>query len=306
MPQKAALAKSATTPERRRLSVQELEDKARQARIVVLDMTFDAGSGHPGGSFSMVDFLAPLYYNRLHITPETVEDPDRDVFILSKGHCAPGLYAILGDLGFYNKKEFRRLRRLGGLLQGHVDRKIPGVEMSTGSLGMGLGYGNGVALAKRLDGSAGRVYVVVGDGELQEGNVWESAMTSAHQKLDTLCLIVDWNKVQIDGRVDDVKRVTPIPEKFRAFGFHVIECDGHDIAAVEKAYDEADAQVGKGKPVCIVMDTIKGKGIPFMEGKAEFHGRALKADEMKRAMTELGHLNWEVFPENVGKGGVKE
>ena len=273
------------------LDVKELQEKARQARIAAIKMIYDAGSGHPGGSFSMIDFLVPLYYNRMRITPDTVDDPDRDVFILSKGHCAPGLYAILGDLGFYDKKEYRRLRRLGGLLQGHVDRKIPGIEMSTGSLGMGLGYANGVALAKRMDGCAGRAIVVLGDGELQEGNIWESAMTSPHYKLDNVWCIVDWNKVQIDGPTKDVKCVDPVADKFRAFGWHVIEADGHDMAAINAAYDEAERV--QGLPVCFVMDTDKGHGVDFMEGEAEFHGRALKEGEMVKAMKQLGET-WEV------------
>ncbi len=277
------------------LSIEELQDKARKARVAVLNMTYDAGSGHPGGSFSMVDFLTALYYNRMDIDPRDLDNPDRDVFILSKGHCAPGLYAILGDMGFYDKKEFRRLRRLGGLLQGHADRKVPGIEMSTGSLGMGLGYGNGIALAKRMDGSNGRVYVVLGDGELQEGNIWESAMTSSHYKLDNLCVIVDWNKIQIDGFVDDVMVTTPIADKFRAFGFHVIECDGHDMQSILNAYDEAASTTGK--PSCIVMDTKKGAGVSFMELKAEFHGRCLKPDEMVQAMQELGE-SWDPKEDN--------
>lgn len=292
------------TVERKRLSVEELQEKARKGRIAVLNMTFDAGSGHPGGSFSMMDFLVALYYNRIQVSPDTVDDPDRDVFVLSKGHCAPGLYAVLGDLGFYHKKEYRRLRRLGGLLQGHADRKIPGVEMSTGSLGMGLGYANGVAFAKRMDGRKGRAIAVLGDGELQEGNIWESAMTSAHYKLDNVWCIVDWNKVQIDGPVADVKKVDPVPEKFRAFGWHVIECDGHDMAAVEAAYDEAEGVTGK--PVCIVMDTDKGHGVSFMEGEAEFHGRALKPDEMETAMDELGNPDWATYRESKDTGGTTE
>lgn len=279
------------TVQRGGYSVDDLKEKARQARVAVLNMTYDAGSGHPGGSFSMIDFLVPLYYNRLQVTPQNVKDPDRDVFILSKGHCAPGLYAILGDLGFYDKKEFRRLRRLGGLLQGHVDRKIPGVEMSTGSLGMGLGYANGVALAKRLGGHRGRVVVVLGDGELQEGNIWESAMTAPHYRLDNVWCIVDWNKVQIDGPCEEVKGIAPVADKFRAFNWHVIECDGHDIAAVEAAFDEAEAV--KDKPVCFIMDTQKGGGVDFMEGKAEYHGRALTPQEMRKAMRQLGE-DWEV------------
>lgn len=269
-----------------RLTDEQIREKARLVRIETLKMTYAAGSGHPGGSMSMAEFLCELYYNRLNVAPDRLDDPDRDVVLLSKGHCAPGLYAVLGDMGFFDKAEFPRLRRLGGLLQGHADRKIPGVEMSTGSLGMGLGYGNGVALAKKLDGHAGKVYVILGDGELQEGNIWESAMTSAHRKLDNVVVLLDHNKVQIDGPVADVKGIEPTGDKFRSFGFHVITCDGHDLAAVQAAYDEAD-QV-KGKPVCIVMETIKGKGVSFMEGEAEYHGRALSDDEMVKAMGELG------------------
>ena len=272
-----------------RKSVDDLQELARQARVAVLNMTYDAGSGHPGGSFSMQDFLVALYHNHFDMAPDRVDDPDRDVFILSKGHCAPGLYAVLGELGYYDKKEFRRLRRLGGLLQGHVDRKIPGIEMSTGSLGMGLGFANGVALAKRMGGHKGKVVCVLGDGELQEGNIWESAMTAPHHKLDNVWCIVDWNKVQIDGPCKDVKNIEPVADKFEAFGWHVISADGHDMKAIEKAYEAAEAADG---PVCIVFDTKKGGGVSFMEGKADFHGRALKKDEMVAAMKELNEP-WE-------------
>ena len=272
-----------------RKSVHDLQELARQARVAVLNMTYDAGSGHPGGSFSMQDFLVALYHNHFDMSPERVDDPDRDVFILSKGHCAPGLYAVLGELGYYDKKEFRRLRRLGGLLQGHVDRKIPGIEMSTGSLGMGLGFANGVALAKRMGGHKGKVVCVLGDGELQEGNIWESAMTAPHHKLDNVWCIVDWNKVQIDGPCKDVKNIEPVADKFEAFGWHVISADGHDMKAIETAYEAAEAAEG---PVCIVFDTKKGGGVSFMEGKADFHGRALKKDEMVAAMKELNEP-WE-------------
>lgn len=290
---KARLARvvAETMAVREELSMDELAEKARRARVAILKMTYDAGSGHPGGSFSMIDFLTVLYYNHMEMSPLDVENPDRDVFILSKGHCAPGVYAILADQGYYEKKEFRRLRRLGGLLQGHVDRKIPGIEMSTGSLGMGLGYGNGVALAKRMDRRRGRVYVVLGDGELQEGNIWESAMTAAHYGLDNVCVLVDWNKVQIDGPCVEVKNVEPIGDKFRAFGFHVIEANGHDLRAADRAFREA--MEVKGRPTCIVFDTKKGGGVSFMEGKAEFHGRALTEQEMAVAMNELGEP-WEI------------
>ena len=249
-------------------------------------MTYGAGSGHPGGSFSMAEFLVALYHNQMHISLQGVKDPDRDIFILSKGHCAPGLYAVLGDLGFFPADEWKRLRRFGGLLQGHADRKIPGVEMSTGSLGMGLGYGNGCALAKRMDGRKGRVFVVLGDGELQEGNIWESALSASHRRLDNLCVIVDWNKIQIDGYVKDVKNVEPVEDKFKAFGFWTKLVDGHDLASILAALDEAAGV--KGQPQCLIMDTQKGHGVSFMVRKPEFHGRALTKEEMVKAMAELG------------------
>ncbi|MCA1810712.1 MAG: transketolase [Halobacteriales archaeon] len=271
---------------RQPLTIPELQEKARKLRIEVLKMTFGAGSGHPGGSFSMAEFLAALYYNKLRVSPQNPKDPDRDLFILSKGHCAPGLYAVLGDLGFFPREEFKRLRKFGGLLQGHADRKIPGIEMSTGSLGMGLGYGNGCAIAKRIDGKQGRVYVVLGDGELQEGNIWESALTASHRSLDNVCVIVDANKIQIDGWTKDVKNVAPIDAKFKAFGFWTKVVPGHDLKAILAAYDEAE-QV-KGQPQCLVMDTEKGHGVSFMVGQPQFHGRALTKDEMVKAMAELG------------------
>lgn len=275
-----------TLQARRTLSIPELQEKARVLRVETLKMTFGAGSGHPGGSFSMAEFLVALYYNRINVSPQNPKDPDRDIFILSKGHCAPGLYAVLGDLGFFPRTEFMRLRKFGGLLQGHADRKIPGIEMSTGSLGMGLGYGNGCALAKRIDNRKGRIYVVLGDGELQEGNIWESALTSSHRKLDTVTVIVDANKIQIDGWTRDVKDLGDIEAKFKAFGFWTKTVPGHDLKAILAAFDEADGV--KGKPQCLIMDTEKGHGVSFMVGKPEFHGRALSKDEMVKAMAELG------------------
>ncbi len=261
----------------------QLEALARDVRVETLKMTYAAGSGHPGGSFSQAEALVALY-DRMNVAPDRLDDPDRDIFILSKGHCAPGLYATLAQKGFIDAAEFPKLRRLGGQLQGHADRKIPGIEMSTGSLGMGLGYGNGIALAKKLDGHKGRVWVMLGDGELQEGNVWESAMTTTHQNLDNVTVLVDHNKIQIDGHCESVKGIEPVGDKFRAFGFHVIECDGHDIAAIQAAYDEAEQA---GKPTCIVLDTVKGKGVSFMEDTAAFHGRCLTDEEMEKAMAEL-------------------
>jgi len=272
-------------------SLERLAEKARQVRVETLKMTYAAGSGHPGGSFSMAEALVTLYHKVLDVAPDRLDDPDRDVFILSKGHCAPGLYAVLGDLGYFPRDEFPRLRRLGGLLQGHADRKVPGIEMSTGSLGMGLGYGNGVALTKRLDGRRGRVWVLMGDGELQEGNVWESAMTSAHRRLDNLVLLIDHNRIQIDGFVEDVKGIEPVADKMRAFGFHVVAVDGHDIPALLSTFEAAKRV--EGKPVCILLATVKGKGVSFMEDNAGFHGRSLKPDEMAQAMAELG-ADWSV------------
>jgi transketolase len=276
-------------PARQPLTLAELKEKARLLRVETLKMTFGAGSGHPGGSFSMAEFLVALYHNKMNVSPQNPKDPDRDIFILSKGHCAPGLYAVLGDLGFFPRGEFAKLRKFGGLLQGHADRKIPGVEMSTGSLGMGLGYGNGCALAKRVDNRGGSVYVVLGDGELQEGNIWESALTSSHRRLDNVCVIVDANKIQIDGWTKDVKDVGDaqgIAAKFAAFGFWTKVVPGHDFSAILQAYDEAEAV--RGQPQALIMDTEKGHGVSFMVGKPEFHGRALTKDEMVRAMAELG------------------
>lgn len=286
----AAHGTGGATAGRTPLGIAELKEKCRQLRIEVLKMTFLAGSGHPGGSFSMAEGIVALYHNKMRISPTNPKDPDRDIFILSKGHCAPGLYAVLGDLGFFPRTEFGKLRKFGGLLQGHADRKIPGVEMSTGSLGMGLGYANGIALAKRMDGRKGRVYVVLGDGELQEGNIWESALTSSHRKLDSVCVLVDANKIQIDGWTRDVKDVGDIAAKFKAFGFWTKNVPGHDLKAILAAYDEAEAV--KGQPQCIVLDTDKGHGVSFMVGKPEFHGRALTKDEMVKAMAELG-ADWK-------------
>jgi transketolase len=269
----------------RTASTQELAEHARQARIDTLAMTAAAGSGHPGGSFSMAEAVVCLYHDVLDVAPDRLDDPDRDVFILSTGHCAPGLYAVLAQRGFFSRDEFPRLRRLGGLLQGHADRKVPGVEMSTGSLGMGLGYGNGVAMAKRMDGRRGHVWVMVGDGELQEGNVWESMLSSAHRKLDNLTLLVDHNKIQIDGFVADVKGIEPLADKLAAFGFETRVVDGHDITALLDAFRWVPTV--KGRPTALILDTIKGKGVSFMENQAEYHGRSLNAEEMALAQKEL-------------------
>lgn len=265
-----------------------LKEAARRVRVDVLRMTHKAQSGHPGGSMSMAELLVALYATRMRVDPKDPKKPGRDRFILSKGHTAPALYAVLAERGFFSKDEYRGLRRAGNLLQGHSDIKIPGVDMSAGSLGMGLGYGNGVALAERLAGRDTRVWVMLGDGECQEGSVWESAMTTPFRKLDNLTCIVDANQIQIDGFTRDVKDLEPFGDKWRAFGWDVITIDGHDLKQVLAAYDYADSRVGTGKPVLILARTQKGHGVSFTTLKADYHGRALTDDEMKRALAELG------------------
>ncbi|HLE97744.1 MAG TPA: transketolase [Candidatus Thermoplasmatota archaeon] len=270
----------------------DLREVAREVRVDVLRMTHAAGSGHPGGSMSMADLVVGLYWGPLRHDPSDPAWEGRDRFVLSKGHCCPGLYSVLARRGYFPVEELAGFRKLGQRLQGHADRKVPGVEMSAGSLGMGLAFGNGVALAARLrhaDDAAGelpRVYVMLGDGEVQEGSVWEAAMSAAHRGLDNLCAILDYNKIQIDGFVADVKGIEPLGAKWRAFGWHVVEIDGHDPAQIQAAYAEASAT--KGKPTLVLAHTLKGKGVSFTENKAEYHGRALTDDEMRRAMAELG------------------
>lgn len=265
-----------------------LADAARRVRVDVLRMTHKAQSGHPGGSMSMAELLVALYATRLRVDPKEPKKASRDRFILSKGHTCPGLYAVLAERGFFGKEEYAKLRRVGGMLQGHTDHKIPGVDMSAGSLGMGLGFGNGVALAARLKGWDTRVWVMLGDGECQEGSIWESAMTTAFRKLDNLTCIVDYNQIQIDGFVKDVKDLEPFADKWRAFGWDVRSIDGHDFRQILDAYDYADSRVGSGKPVLILANTAKGHGVSFTRLKADYHGRALTDDEMRRALPELG------------------
>ncbi len=269
-------------------NLDELKEAARRVRVDVLRMTHKAQSGHPGGSMSMAELLVALYATRLRVDPRDPKKQGRDRFILSKGHTCPGLYAVLAERGFFSREEFKGLRRAGHLLQGHTDHKIPGVDMSAGSLGMGLGFGNGVALGERLAGRSTRVWVMLGDGECQEGSVWESAMTTPFRKLDNLTCIVDWNQIQIDGFVKDVKDLEPFADKWRAFGWDVREFNGHDLKEVLAAYDYADSRVGSGKPVLLLAKTEKGNGVSFMRLKADYHGRALTDDEMKRALAELG------------------
>jgi transketolase len=271
--------------ERKKL-IEELESKAKQIRRDSLEMTTEAASGHPGGSMSAADIVAALYFYKLNHNPKKCGWPDRDRFILSKGHACPALYSALARSGYFDVKELKTLRKLGSILQGHpeIDR-CTGIEASTGPLGQGLSFGNGVALAGRLDKKTYKVYVLLGDGEIQEGQVWEAVMTAGHYKLDNVIAIIDSNNLQIDGHVDKVKKVQPITEKFKAFGWHTIEINGNDMKQVVDALDKTSKN--KNKPSAIVAKTIKSKGVSFMEDKAEWHGKALSKEKLPDALKEL-------------------
>ena len=263
------------------------EDLAAGLRVDVIKEVFKAGSGHPGGSLSAADIMTALYFKEMNIDPENPDMPDRDKFVLSKGHAAPILYAALANKGFFPKEELASLRKLGSTLQGHPNmHKVPGVEMSTGSLGQGFSVSVGMALANKMDKNPGRVYVLLGDGELQEGIVWEAAMAAAHYGLSNMCAIVDNNGLQIDGNNDDVMKVQPIDEKFKAFGWNIQVIDGHDFDQIFQALENARAE--KEKPSVIVAKTVKGKGVSFMEDKAGWHGKAPSEEEAQKAVAELG------------------
>ncbi|MDK2801162.1 MAG: transketolase [Clostridiales bacterium] len=267
--------------------VKYLEEQARLIRIDILDMIYKAKSGHPGGSLSAADIVTTLYFNELRVDPANPKWPDRDRFVLSKGHACPVMYAALAERGFLPKEVLSTLRQLGSILQGHPDmKKVPGVEMSTGTLGQGLSVGVGMALGGKLDKKEFRVYVLLGDGETQEGQVWEAAMSASKYKLDNLTAIVDYNRLQVDGFVDDVMPLEPLVLKWEAFGWHVLEIDGHNIAEILKALSEAKNV--KHKPTCIIAHTIKGKGVSFMENKPEWHGKAPNEEQYKQALIELG------------------
>jgi transketolase len=267
--------------------IDALREKARILRIEILKMLTTAGSGHTGGSLSAADIVAALYFYKMRHNPVDPKWNGRDRFILSKGHAAPVLYAALALSGYFDKALLKTLRRLGSPLQGHPCSKLlPGVEISTGSLGQGLSIANGIAMGLRMDGSDSRVYCLLGDGEIQEGQVWEAAMTASHYRLDNLCGIIDNNGLQIDGQCCDVMHIEPIVEKWEAFGWHVLDINGHDMGAVVDALDRAEKL--KGKPTMIVARTIKGKGVSFFEGKVEYHGMAPSHEELETALMELG------------------
>ena len=265
----------------------ELEETARKLRVAIVKALHKSQSGHTGGSLSAIDMVTALYFYKMRHNPAEPSWEGRDRFVLSKGHAAPAQYVALAEAGYFPKEDLMLLRRLGSHLQGHPDSKgTPGVEVPTGSLGQGLSMAAGMALGLRLDGKENRVYALLGDGELQEGQVWEAAMSSAHYRLDNLCAMVDANGLQIDGEVAKVMNVAPITDKFRAFGWHVVEIDGHDMAAIIGALD--GAETAKGAPTMIVARTVKGKGVSFFENKASYHGVPPSDEELPRALDCLG------------------
>lgn len=269
------------------MDYKEYEDIASQIRQHVIRAIYNAKSGHPGGSLSATDILTALFFKEMNIDPENPEKEDRDMFVLSKGHAAPGLYATMGVRGYYPVEEMYSLRKLGSKFQGHPSSyKLPRLEHSTGSLGQGFSAAVGMAIGARLKGLGQRVYTILGDGELQEGLVWEAAMCAAHYKLDNLCAFVDWNGLQIDGANDDVMTVKPIDEKFKAFGWNVLMIDGHNFAEIFEALDAA--RDFKGKPTMIVAKTHKGQGVSFMTDQAGWHGKAPNEEQAKAAIEELG------------------
>ncbi|MFH0731735.1 MAG: transketolase [Candidatus Omnitrophota bacterium] len=266
--------------------IDDLKKTAKQIRIDILKMLTQAGSGHTGGSLSCVEIILSLYACVLRHDPKNPKWNDRDRFVLSKGHGCPTLYAVLAHFGYFPKQELATLRKCGSCLQGHPQYGLPGLEASTGSLGMGLSIANGMALAARLDNKKEvRIYCLMGDGETNEGQVWEAAMTASHYKLDNLCAIIDFNKLQIDGFLRDVVNIEPIKEKWCAFGWDVLEIDGHNIGQLLDAYDKA--KTIKQKPCIILAHTIKGKGVSFIENRAEWHGIAPKPEQLERALKEL-------------------
>lgn len=263
-----------------------LKQQAKRVRIEILKMLTEAGSGHTGGSLSAADVVTALYFCKMRHRPDVPNWRERDRFILSKGHAAPLLYVVLALTGYFDISVLKTLRRIGSPLQGHpCSKTLSGVEISTGSLGQGLSISNGIAIGLKIDNLNSRVYCLLGDGETQEGQVWEAAMTAAHYKLDNVCAIIDLNGLQIDGPVSKVKAIEPVASKWSAFGWHVIDIDGHDMEAILKAFDEAETI--KGKPSVILARTVKGKGVSFFEGKVEYHGIVPTRDELEMALKEF-------------------
>ena len=271
------------------LEKNNLKRIANDVRVNIIESVYAAGCGHPGGSLSIADIITYLYFKELNVDPKNPKMEDRDRFVLSKGHTAPALYAVLAEKGFFEKEELKTLRKTASRLQGHPDMKgVPGVDMSTGSLGLGISTACGMALSAKVYGKTNRVYTIVGDGESEEGQVWEAAMFAAHYKLDNLVAVLDWNGLQIDGAITEVMNPTPHDEKFRAFGWHVISIDAHNFDEIEAAFEEA--KTVKGKPTVIIAKSVKGKGVSYMENACEWHGQAPKEDLYKVAMEDLGKI----------------
>ena len=268
----------------------ELAELARHVRVGIIEAVYHAGCGHPGGSLGIADILTYLYFREMRVDPQNPKWEARDRFVLSKGHTAPALYATLAERGFFPTEELKTLRQIDSRLQGHPDMKhIPGVDMSTGSLGQGISSACGMALAGKITGADYRVYTVVGDGESEEGQVWEAAMFAAHYKLDNLVAVIDWNGLQIDGPVAEVMNPTPHDEKLRAFGWHVISINGNDFDEIEAAFREA--RTVSGKPTAIIARTVKGRGVSYMENAVEWHGAAPKEEQYRIALRDLGAAN---------------
>ncbi len=266
--------------------LKKLEKIAANVRLGVLEGVHAAASGHPGGSLSIADIITYLYFEEMNINPEDPSWADRDRLVLSKGHTAPALYSVLAERGYFSKDNLKTLRQVDSFLQGHPDMKgTPGVDMSTGSLGLGISAACGMALAAKVDGKSYRTYTIVGDGESEEGQVWEAAMFAAHYKLDNLCVIIDWNGLQIDGPVAEVMNPTPHDKKFEAFGFHVISIDGHNFEQIDAAFKEA--RTVKGQPTAIIARTVKGKGVSFMENQVGWHGSAPNDEQYQKAVDEI-------------------
>lgn len=272
----------------------ELKQKAKDLRKDIITMIYNAQSGHPGGSLSEIDMLAALYYYKLRINPKSPKWEERDRFVLSKGHASPGLYAVLADRGFFPKSELDGFRKIGRMLQGHPELSIPGIEFAGGALGQGLSFAMGIALACRLDRKKCSVYAMIGDGESQEGAIWEASMAASFHKLDNLVVILDKNQVQQTGRTKEIMDIGDASAKWKAFGFNVIEINGHDMAQVISALDRASKLKNK-KPTIIISNTIKGKGVSFMELNHKFHGKAPNDDEYKKAMAEIEKINVKKF-----------
>ena len=271
----------------------QLKKTANNVRFGIIESVYNAACGHPGGSLSIADVLTYLYFVEMKVDPKNPKDENRDRFVLSKGHTAPALYSVLAERGFFPKEELKTLRKTESRLQGHPDMKgVPGVDMSTGSLGLGISTACGMALSAKVSGDDYRVYTVIGDGESQEGQVWEAAMFASHYKLDNLVAVVDFNGLQIDGPITEVMNPTPHDEKFRAFGWHVISIDAHDFDAIEAAFNEA--KTVKGKPTAIIAKSVKGKGVSYMENACEWHGQAPKEDLYLVAVADLKKIEEEL------------